>query len=37
MPPFRAKDFPGLFQAITNGAYQDISNQYSPELKTFIR
>lgn len=37
MPPFRAEDFPGLFQAVTSGKYQEIPNDYSKCLKDFIR
>lgn len=36
MPPFRAEDFPGLFQAVTNGVYQDIPKKYTKNLKEFI-
>ena len=35
-PPFRAEDFPGLFQAITLGKYQDIPSKYTKNLRDFI-
>jgi len=37
MPPFTAKDFPGLFQAVTKGAYQEIPSPYSQALRDFLR
>lgn len=36
LPPFRAQDFPGLYQAVTNGTYEDISSVYTKNLKDFI-
>jgi hypothetical protein len=32
-PPFRAEDFPGLYQAITNGTYDEIPKKYTKNLK----
>lgn len=36
IPPFRAEDFPGLFQAVISGSYSEIPTKYSPNLKDFI-
>lgn len=35
-PPFRADDFPGLFQAVTQGYYSPISSCYSKALRDLI-
>ena len=35
-PPFRAEDFPGLFQAVTLGVYSPVSESYSKALRDLI-
>jgi serine/threonine protein kinase len=36
LPPFRAQDFPGLYQAVTTGQFEDIPKGYTKSLKDFI-
>lgn len=36
LPPFKAYDFPGLFQTVTNGVYEDIPQKYTKNLKELI-
>jgi serine/threonine protein kinase len=36
-PPFKAKDFPGLFRKVVVGNYSPIPSHYSYELNELIR
>lgn len=36
-PPFKAKDFPGLFRKVIVGNYDPIPSKYSSELSELIR
>ena len=36
-PPFRAKDFPGLYRKVIVGNYDPIPTHYSQELRDLIR
>ena len=36
-PPFRAKDFPGLYRKVIVGNYDPIPSSYSSDLSELIR
>lgn len=35
-PPFKANDFPGLFQKVNSGRYDPIPSKYSRDLSRLI-
>lgn len=37
LPPFKGENFPELFVAVSKGDYKPLSQDYSDDLRTFIR